>query len=68
MLPAVTRAQELHEMFIDMAILIESQGPRACLVYPCDVAAGEMIDRIEMSVSSAQDYVTVGGAAVHALD
>eukprot|EP01137_Pigoraptor_chileana_P034347 Opistho-2@26759 len=35
--------KELHELFLDMAILVESQG--------------EMIDRIEFSVSEAADFV-----------
>ncbi|XP_055306642.1 syntaxin-1A-like [Sitodiplosis mosellana] len=35
--------RELHDMFMDMAILVESQG--------------EMIDRIEYHVEHAVDYV-----------
>ncbi|XP_065562114.1 syntaxin-1A-like isoform X2 [Artemia franciscana] len=35
--------RELHDMFMDMAMLVESQG--------------EMIDRIEYNVEHAQDYV-----------
>eukprot|EP00127_Corallochytrium_limacisporum_P005396 Clim_evm8s204 gene=Clim_evmTU8s204 len=34
--------KELHELFVDMAILVESQG--------------EMVDRIEFSVAKATDY------------
>lgn len=37
--------RELHEMFLDMAILVESQG--------------DMIDRIEYSVEKSADYVEV---------
>nr|1URQ_B Chain B, SYNTAXIN 1A [Rattus norvegicus] len=35
--------RELHDMFMDMAMLVESQG--------------EMIDRIEYNVEHAVDYV-----------
>merc|ERR1739838_126790 len=35
--------RELHDMFMDMAMLVESQG--------------EMIDRIEYNISQAVDYV-----------
>lgn len=38
--------RELHEMFMDMAMLIESQG--------------EMIDRIEYHVEHAKDHVKIG--------
>ena len=37
---------ELHEMFVDMANLVESQG--------------EMIDRIEFHVGKAVEYVESG--------
>jgi len=37
---------ELHEMFVDMATLVESQG--------------EMIDRIEFHVGKAVEYVKAG--------
>lgn len=39
----LTPLQELHEMFLDMAILVGNQG--------------EIIDRIEHSVAESQDYV-----------
>uniref|UniRef100_A0AAG5D6I5 t-SNARE coiled-coil homology domain-containing protein n=1 Tax=Anopheles atroparvus TaxID=41427 RepID=A0AAG5D6I5_ANOAO len=38
--------RELHDMFMDMAMLVESQG--------------EMVDRIEYHVESSRDYVTTG--------
>ncbi|XP_035792020.1 syntaxin-1A-like isoform X4 [Anopheles albimanus] len=39
--------RELHDMFMDMAMLVESQG--------------EMVDRIEYHVEKSTDYVTSGG-------
>ncbi|XP_023939708.2 syntaxin-1A isoform X4 [Bicyclus anynana] len=41
-----TSIRELHDMFMDMAMLVESQG--------------ELIDRIEHQVTSAKDYVETG--------
>ncbi|XP_052896392.1 syntaxin-1A isoform X5 [Anopheles moucheti] len=38
--------RELHDMFMDMAMLVESQG--------------EMVDRIEYHVENSRDYVTTG--------
>ncbi|XP_017722239.1 PREDICTED: syntaxin-1B-like, partial [Rhinopithecus bieti] len=38
-----TSIRELHDMFVDMAMLVESQG--------------EMIDRIEYNVEHSVDYV-----------
>ncbi|XP_058126397.1 syntaxin-1A isoform X2 [Anopheles ziemanni] len=38
--------RELHDMFMDMAMLVESQG--------------EMVDRIEYHVESSRDHVTTG--------
>nr|1L4A_B Chain B, S-SYNTAXIN [Doryteuthis pealeii] len=38
-----TSIRELHDMFMDMAMLVESQG--------------EMIDRIEYNVEAAVDYI-----------
>ena len=38
-----TSIQKLHNMFVDMAVLVESQG--------------EMIDRIEYNVEHSVDYV-----------
>lgn len=40
--------KELHDMFMDMAMLVESQG--------------EMIDRIEHNVEKAVDYVETAAA------
>ncbi|VVC92680.1 unnamed protein product [Leptidea sinapis] len=42
-----TSIRELHDMFMDMAMLVESQG--------------ELIDRIEHHVSEATEYVETGG-------
>ena len=53
-------------MFLDMATLIASQGrQRQCARSPKLCSAGEMIDRIEMSVSTAQDYVSVRALRLH---
>ncbi|KAB1263352.1 Syntaxin-1A [Camelus dromedarius] len=41
--------RELHDMFMDMAMLVESQVPPAL--------QGEMIDRIEYNVEHSVDYV-----------
>ncbi|XP_040176289.1 syntaxin-1A isoform X10 [Anopheles arabiensis] len=38
--------RELHDMFMDMAMLVESQG--------------EMVDRIEYHVENSRDYITTG--------
>uniref|UniRef100_A0A2M4AJ22 Putative snare protein syntaxin 1 n=1 Tax=Anopheles triannulatus TaxID=58253 RepID=A0A2M4AJ22_9DIPT len=42
--------RELHDMFMDMAMLVESQG--------------EMVDRIEYHVEKSTDYVTSGGESL----
>ncbi|BBN02956.1 syntaxin 1B/2/3 [Marchantia polymorpha subsp. ruderalis] len=41
---------ELHQIFLDMAVLVEAQG--------------ELLDNISKNVSTAQDYVARGGVAL----
>lgn len=66
-----TSIRELHDMFVDMAMLVESEytqephpGPRASLFQPqfhpvpcMSPPQGEMIDRIEYNVEHSVDCV-----------
>lgn len=57
---------ELHEMFLDMATLVESQVRRLLTIAEADCwpqrcsFQGEMIDRIEFHVGKAVEYVKAG--------
>ncbi|GAB5582808.1 syntaxin-1A isoform X2 [Prionailurus iriomotensis] len=48
--------RELHDMFMDMAMLVESQGG-PCWSLSALALQGEMIDRIEYNVEHSVDYV-----------
>ena len=62
--------KELHDMFMDMAMLVESQVGN--IMFKCSfilcfnvcmcICQGEMIDRIEHNVEKAVDYVETAAA------